>query len=89
VGLPAERRQVVTYLVATHGFSQRRACRLAQFRRAAMYYQARPNGQTVLRERLRTLAQERPRFSYRRLTVLRREFGAVNHKRVCRLYCAE
>jgi len=87
---PAERRQVVTYLVTRHGSSQRRACRLAQLRRATMRYQARPHDQTALRERLRALAQERPRFGYRRLTVLlRREFGAVNHKRVYRLYCAE
>jgi putative transposase len=80
----------VTYLVTHHGISQRRACRLAQLRRATMRYQARPHDQTALRERLRALAQERPRFGYRRLTVLlRREFGAVNHKRVYRLYCAE
>jgi putative transposase len=87
---PAARRQIVTYLVTNHGISQRRACRLAQLRRATMRYQARPDDQTALRERLRALAQERPRFGYRRLTVLlRREFGAVNHKRVYRLYCAE
>jgi len=41
----------------------------------------------MLHERLRALALARPRFGYRRLTImLRREFGAVNHKRVYRLY---
>jgi len=36
------------------------------------------------------LAQVRPRFGYRRLTVLlRREYGAVNHKRVYRWYRQE
>lgn len=80
----------MAYLVAHHRFSERRACRLVQFARGTMRYRARRRDETALRTRLRTLAQERPRFGYRRLTVLlRREFGAVNHKRVHRLYCAE
>ena len=44
----------------------------------------------LLRERLRSLAQERRRFGYRRLHVLlRREGHAVNRKRVQRLYREE
>lgn len=87
---PAERRQVVAYLVTHHRFSERRACQLAHLPRATMRYQARPRDDTTLRARLRSLAHERPRFGYRRLTVLlRREFGTINHKRVHRLYCAE
>ncbi len=43
-----------------------------------------------MRQRLRELAAERPRFGYRRLhALLRREGVAVNHKRVERLYRAE
>lgn len=43
-----------------------------------------------MRHRLRTLAQERPRFGYRRVHVLlRREGYRVNHKRVHRLYREE
>ena len=43
-----------------------------------------------LRQRLRELAAERPRFGYRRLhALLRREGVAVNHKRVARLYREE
>lgn len=86
---PAARRQVVTYLVTHHGFSQRRACRLAQLHRATMRYRAQPRDQDLVPERLRELAHQRPRFGYRRLTVLlRRELGPVNHKRVYRLYRA-
>jgi putative transposase len=45
---------------------------------------------TELRRRLRALAQERPRFGYRRLhALLRRDGEIVNHKRVYRLYRAE
>jgi putative transposase len=43
-----------------------------------------------VRQRLRALALARPRFGYRRLGILlRREFGALNHKRVYRLYRLE
>jgi putative transposase len=43
-----------------------------------------------LRERLRTLAAERPRWGYRRLHILlKREVGSINHKRVQRLYRLE
>jgi putative transposase len=45
---------------------------------------------TELCRRLRALAQERPRFGYRRLhALLRRDGEIVNHKRVYRLYRAE
>jgi putative transposase len=44
----------------------------------------------ALRERLRELAAQRPRFGYRRLhALLRREGIVVNHKRVARIYRAE
>lgn len=86
---PADRRQVVTYLVTHHRLSERRACRLTHLHRATMRYRAQPRDQDLVPERLRALAQERPRFGYRRLTVLlRRELGPVNHKRVYRLYRA-
>ncbi len=43
-----------------------------------------------VRERLRALAAERPRWGYRRLHILlRRELGTMNHKRVQRLYQLE
>lgn len=43
-----------------------------------------------MRERLRILAVECPRWGYRRLHVLlRRELGNINHKRVQRLYRLE
>ncbi len=80
----------MAYLQEHHHFSQRRACRLLACHRATVRYRPRPTEQEAVRQRLRTLAAERPRFGYRRLTVLlRREYGAVNHKRVYWLYRAE
>lgn len=87
---PDARQDVVAYFQEHHQLSQRRACRLAQVPRATVRYQPRRPKQEALRLRLRALAHARPRFGYRRLAVLlRREQGAVNHKRVYRLYRLE
>ncbi len=70
------------------GLSERRACRLGGMARTSSRYEPqRLEHEEKLKARLRTLAGERRRFGYRRLTVLlRREGWAVNHKRVYRLY---
>jgi putative transposase len=53
-------------------------------------YQSRRDPQDELRQRLRELAGSRPRYGYRRLTVmLRREGWKVNTKRVYRIYREE
>jgi putative transposase len=74
--------------------SQRRACRVlgAHRRTMAIYgYQRRVRtDEAQVRERLRMLAAERPRWGYRRLyLLLKRELGQINHKRVQRLYRRE
>ena len=67
-----------------------RACRLAQFSRAAWYRRSQAADQTALRMRIREIAHARPRFGYLRIRVLlRREGWPVNHKRVRRLYRLE
>ncbi len=87
---PAARREIVNYLHDQHRLSQRRACRLTQVARSTVRYHGHRCAIPMLHERLRALAVARPRFGYRRLTILlRREFGAVNHKRVYRLYRQE
>jgi len=87
---PAARREVVDYLHDQHHLSQRRACRLIGSARSTVRYRGDRSVMPMLHERLRALALARPRFGYRRLTILlRREFGAVNHKRVYRLYRQE
>jgi putative transposase len=71
--------------VPTHyGLSERRACRLVEIGRSTLRYRPRGGVDTgLLRQRLRELAAERPRFGYRRLHVLlQREGVIVNHKRI-------
>lgn len=88
---PAERRAVVQQVQERYGLSQRRACQLVGIGRSTVRY--RPSGragEAALRQRLRELAAERPRFGYRRLhALLRREGVIVNHKRIERLYREE
>jgi putative transposase len=58
--------------------------------RSSFYYRHRKDAQEALRQRLRELALDRPRYGYRRLHVLlEREGWRVNHKRVHRIYCEE
>lgn len=58
--------------------------------RATYRYKPTAKDDGSVRECLRLLAAQRPRFGAPRLTVLlRQEFGAVNHKRVERMYREE
>ena len=88
---PTDRREAVGVIRQAHGLSERRACRLVGLARTSCRYERQRQGEEEkLKARLHSLAGERRRFGYRRLTVLlRREGWAVNHKRVYRLYREE
>jgi putative transposase len=78
----------VGWVRARFALSERRGCGLIGIGRSTARYRRKPRSdEGVLRQRLRELAAERPRFGYRRLhALLRREGTVVNHKRVARLY---
>lgn len=85
-----ERRRVVGRVQAAHGVSERRAIRWTGFARSTIRYRSRRPPQEELRDRIREMALERPRWGYRRIHVLlRREGWPVNRKRVQRLYREE
>lgn len=87
---PAAERKAVAHLVEKHGMSERRACKAVRCCRMTIRYQSTRPDDTVLRERMRTIARERRRFGYRRLHVmLKREGLTVNHKKLFRLYREE
>ncbi|OOY02675.1 transposase [Thioclava sp. F28-4] len=87
---PAVKREAVAHLKAQFGLSERRACRIAGADRKMVRYQTQRAPDTVLRGRLRELANERRRFGYRRLFVLlRREGEASGINRIYRLYREE
>jgi putative transposase len=72
------------------GVSERRAIRVVRVHRSTARYTSRPDRGPELRERLRRLAVECPRYGYRMMTDrLRWEGTRVNHKRVYRVYREE
>ena len=73
------------------GVSERRACVQLAIGRGTYRYQGKGAAdELVVRGLIRELSQLRPRFGSPRLTALvRRELGAVNHKRVERIYAQE
>ena len=74
---PAAKRTATKWLAEEYSVSQRRACRVLELCLSTCRYKARRAEGGVLLERLRALAEERPRFGYRRLLVmLRRESQA-------------
>jgi putative transposase len=87
---PEDRRTAVTLARTAAEISERRACRFTGFPRATQRYRSRRPSRMALRERLHTLAIQRPRWGYRRLyRLLRREGVIVNRKLVQRVYREE
>jgi putative transposase len=81
----AEQREIVDDLVR-YGCSVRRACELAQLQRATFQYQQRGTNQDELLLELTSLAQQHPRYGYRRAWAVLKRTRTVNRKRVHRLW---
>lgn len=78
---PATKRNAIAHLMDRHEISERRACEAISCCRMTIRYQSICLDDTVLRERMRTIAHERRRLGYRRLHVMLKHEGlAVNHK---------
>ena len=87
---PAARLKVVAFLRERYPLSERRACKIVGLCRSSCRYQAKPSDDSVIRARLRQLAELRRKFGAPRLHVLlRREGHLINHKRTERLYREE
>ena len=86
---PALRRDLARFFLESFEMSSRQACRLAGLWRSTWQYRSRRVEPDGLRERIKELASERPRFGYPRLHVmLRREGRVYNRKRIYRIYYA-
>lgn len=86
----AARREAARYLQQSYQLSERRAGQVLSLSNSSLRYRSRRRAAEDLRQRLRELAAERPRYGYQRLwALLRREGWLINHKRVYRLYCEE
>lgn len=87
---PAAKREAVAHLRDRLQMSERRACAVIAADRKMIRYRSRRPAETALRERLRSLANERRRFGYRRLFILLRREGELSGiNRIYRLYREE
>jgi len=87
---PARKRELLSEVLEDYEISERRACRLVMLHRSVCRYEEHGRDDRALRMRLKELAYTRPRYGYRRLTILlQREGWPVNHKRVHRIYREE
>lgn len=83
-------RESVAHLQTVFAMSERRACKIVRADRKSVRYRSRRAPDTALRARLRSLAETRRRFGYRRLFVLlRREGEPAGKNRIYRLYREE
>jgi len=83
-------RESVAHLQTVFAMSERRACKIVRVDRKSVRYRSRRAPDTALRARLRSLAETRRRFGYRRLFVLlRREGEPAGKNRIYRLYREE
>jgi len=67
---PEQRRTAVTIAMATAELTEQQACRFTGFARSSQRYVSQRPCRHALRERLRSLATERPRWGYRRLHIV-------------------
>lgn len=90
---PAARKPVAQHLIEAFRLSERVACKLAGLSRTALRYQPKTNADNSIRQRLKALATQYPRYGYLMLHSLLRGEGWVKTvsipiafipKKVCR-----
>ena len=81
----AEQRAAVQFLVAG-GLSVRRACAVVQLHRSTFHYVAHPPDDAALVTEIQHLADQHPRYGYRRISALVNRTQRVNQKRIRRLW---
>ena len=83
-------KEVVAYVTACHGYSQRRACCLTRQHRSTPRKPSRKDPRTELRQRMRDIVRTRIHYGYRRVHVmLSRDGWSVGRNLVYRLYREE
>jgi len=77
-------------MIEQHHLSERAACQLAGISRTGYRYKTKSNDDHALRERLKVLAVQYPRYGYLLLHgLLRTEGLVINKKRTYRIYTEE
>lgn len=85
----AERKAIVEGVQQDYAISQRRACRIVGLSSSLCYYQPKRVTDTEVAAQLRVLAEQQPRWGFKKLYHALRQAGYNwNHKRVHRVYRA-
>ena len=80
---------VVAYIMASHGYSEHKACKLPRQHRSTQRKKMVSNPLTELRQRMHEIMATRIRYGYRRVHImLKREGWEIGHNRVYRV-CKE
>lgn len=78
---------MANWLIANYRIAARRACRCIILPHSVYYYKPHRRDESLLRMRMKEIAQIRIRYGFGRIfTLLRREGFSDNHKRVYRIY---
>ena len=86
----AKRRELSVWMQERFEVSVRCSCWLVSLRPSVWYQKSEARDQSALRQRIRDIAMDRPRFGYLRVLVMpKREGWVVGKKRVYRLYRLE
>lgn len=87
---PPYKKEMAIWLVENYRVPTRRACRCVGLSHSMYYYKPQRREETLLRMRMKEIAQTRVRYGFKRIfTLLRREGFTDNHKRACRIYKSE
>lgn len=87
---PALLKQVVRYVQASHGYSERRACALTRQHRSTQRKSLIGDPRLELRQRMHEIVRTRVRYGYRRVHILlKREGWTVGRNVIYRLYREE
>lgn len=83
-------KDVVAYVVASHGYSERKACAVTRQHQSTQRSPSRRDPRTAVRQRMHEIVATRIRYGYRRVHVmLKREGWRVGKNVVYRLYREE
>lgn len=84
------KKTVTSEVIAHFGLSERRACALTSTNRATYRYLSEARLDDGLRESIKQIAEEHPKYGYRMITLkLRQQDILANHKRIERVYREE
>jgi putative transposase len=80
---------MANWLIDNYQVPARRACRCINLAHSMYYYRHHPKDDTLLKMRMKEIAQTRIRYGFKRIFILMRREGFIdNHKRMYRVYKA-